>query len=241
MIKKWFNGWQHGTKTLGQQLAIGFIIVTTVTLTVGGVGYFGLTQAVGRADVITQKIKERGRLLCSSVDLARSAQVNFKKQVQEWKNILLRGRDPKDLETYRTRFLEAEKLVGSSLETLARTAASTGAISTGSGSHAPSALIAGHQELSNAYQAALATADFSDPGTPFRIDAAIRGIDRPLSDKLDALAADMERHELASLQAMGTAASARYETLRRATWIVAGLAVLASLWLCFRASRLAPA
>ena len=165
----------------------------------------------------------------------------FKTQVQEWKNILLRGRDPKDLETYRTRFLEAEKLVGSSLETLARTAASTGAISTGSGSHAPSALIAGHQELSNAYQAALATADFSDPGTPFRIDAAIRGIDRPLSDKLDALAADMERHELASLQAMGTAASARYETLRRATWIVAGLAVLASLWLCFRASRLAPA
>src|SRR5689334_17428403 len=35
----------------------------------------------------------------------------FKQQVQEWKNILLRGHDPKDLEEYKTKFLEAEPKV----------------------------------------------------------------------------------------------------------------------------------
>ncbi len=172
--------------------------------------------------------------------LALRTRAAFKTQVQEWKNILLRGRDPKDLETYRTRFMDAEKQVGASLETMAK-AIPVDESASETWSHSPAALFAMHHELAEAYHAALAKADFSDPGTPFRIDVAVRGIDRPLSEKLDALAADMERHELASLQAMSTAASTRYVALHRATWIVASLTVLASLWLCFRASRLAQA
>jgi methyl-accepting chemotaxis protein len=44
-------------------------------------------------------------------DLARVAQVDFKKQVQEWKDILLRGHDAEDLATYTRLFRDAETRV----------------------------------------------------------------------------------------------------------------------------------
>ena len=44
-------------------------------------------------------------------DLARVAQVDFKKQVQEWKDILLRGHNPEDLAKYQKQFHEKETKV----------------------------------------------------------------------------------------------------------------------------------
>jgi hypothetical protein len=41
-------------------------------------------------------------------DDARLLQVSFKKQVQEWKDILLRGADPQQLAKYRAQFDEQE-------------------------------------------------------------------------------------------------------------------------------------
>ena len=40
------------------------------------------------------------------MDQARVVQVGFKKQVQEWKDILLRGHDPEDLANYTRQFHE---------------------------------------------------------------------------------------------------------------------------------------
>ncbi|MCW2638159.1 MAG: methyl-accepting chemotaxis sensory transducer, partial [Dactylosporangium sp.] len=42
---------------------------------------------------------------------ARAMQVAFKKQVQEWKDILLRGYDPADLQKYSQQFTSQEKAV----------------------------------------------------------------------------------------------------------------------------------
>jgi hypothetical protein len=44
-------------------------------------------------------------------DAVRQMQLNFKKQVQEWKDILLRGYDPKNLEKYRQNFFSQEEAV----------------------------------------------------------------------------------------------------------------------------------
>ena len=43
------------------------------------------------------------------VDEARVIQVDFKKQVQEWKDILLRGHNPNDLANYTKQFHEIEQ------------------------------------------------------------------------------------------------------------------------------------
>jgi methyl-accepting chemotaxis protein len=53
------------------------------------------------------------------MDQARVVQVNFKKQVQEWKDILLRGRDPDDLAAYTRQFREKEAQVRESAKLLA--------------------------------------------------------------------------------------------------------------------------
>src|SRR2546423_15491954 len=44
-------------------------------------------------------------------NLASHFELSFKTEVQEWKNILLRGHDPRDLEKYRDDFFKQEALV----------------------------------------------------------------------------------------------------------------------------------
>jgi methyl-accepting chemotaxis protein len=66
------------------------------------------------------------RLLSGEVaaqDQARQVQVAFKIQVQEWKDVLLRGRDSESLAKHRTGFLTQEVRVGALADTLAGTLA----------------------------------------------------------------------------------------------------------------------
>lgn len=110
----------HSSRTVGlaARLIGGFVGVAVVTLLVGGVGYFGLSHAASDAIEIAAAIKARGAFLSRAVDLARSAQVDFKIQVQEWKNILLRGGDPAKFASYLQGFERAEADTQTSLKAL---------------------------------------------------------------------------------------------------------------------------
>ena len=55
------------------------------------------------------------------MDSARVVQVNFKKEVQEWKDVLLRGHTPKDLAKYTKQFREKEVSVRAGAVALAAT------------------------------------------------------------------------------------------------------------------------
>jgi methyl-accepting chemotaxis protein len=55
------------------------------------------------------------------IDAARVVQVNFKKEVQEWKDTLLRGHNPKDLAKYGKQFHEREAAVRDGAVVLAKT------------------------------------------------------------------------------------------------------------------------
>ncbi len=211
--------------------------VSLLVLLLGATGLFALhhTNEKTAADLARLDATEDALLL------AVRARASFKTQVQEWKNILLRGRSPADLADYRARFEAEEALVAAELARLVRRLpeiappADAPALSVAS----VEALAAEHARLGETYRAALAAHDFSaDPEAAFRIDASVRGLDRALSDQLDALAATFEQLTTAELRSLTERATARYEALRRITWIVASLAVLASLWLCFRATRL---
>jgi methyl-accepting chemotaxis protein len=55
------------------------------------------------------------------MDQARVVQVNFKKEVQEWKDVLLRGHTPADLAKYTKQFHEKEAAVRNGAAALAKT------------------------------------------------------------------------------------------------------------------------
>jgi hypothetical protein len=210
--------------------------VSLLVLLLGATGLFALhhTNEKTAADLARLDAAEDALLLTVR---ARAA---FKTQVQEWKNILLRGHDPADLARYRAGFEAEERITREALEQLVQSPPDT-TFETGQLPFPLPTLLAEHARLSEAYRAALAAHDLAasrDAG--FAIDRAVRGLDRPLSDKLDHLAIAMERIAATELRALAERAAARYEVLRRITWIVASFAVLASLWLCFRATRLAP-
>ena len=205
--------------------------VSLLVLVLGATALFTLYYTNTRALAGVTRVQALDDVLIESV----RARTSFKTQVQEWKNILLRGRNPADFATYRERFEKEESHVRETLLALGRDFPDLDYVA------APkldtAALVAEHKQLSEKYRLALASLEPSSPGSTFQVDTLARGIDRKLSDELDALAASFEKASQAELKALTLELSARYETLRRATLIIGSLAVLASLWLVFAASR----
>lgn len=163
---------------------------------------------------------------------AVGAQVDFKTQVQEWKNILLRGQDPKDLKNHRERFDARAAAVQTGLRAV-ETQLKTLALETATAAR----LASEHAALLETYRKALGEYRPADPQSPFAVDRAVRGIDRKLNDEIDALARHVEQTADKELAAFTVAAAERYGALRRVTVGVAAVAVLAALWLVFQASR----
>lgn len=87
-------------------LLSALLLCTTLLIGVTGLE----TNRVGFRE--STRLLEQTHLVERSIDIARDVQVQFKIQVQEWKNILLRGhRDPELLERYRTAFISSGNVV----------------------------------------------------------------------------------------------------------------------------------
>ncbi|WP_306599651.1 methyl-accepting chemotaxis protein [Geothrix sp. 21YS21S-2] len=116
-------------------------------------------------------------------DLARDAQAQFKGQVQEFKDILLRGHDPELLARYRGNFEKQEAEVRASLTRLEGLLPPLGldpALAARS--------LKEHARLGEAYRAGLARFQPAVPGSYRTVDQSLRGIDRPMGAALGELA-----------------------------------------------------
>ena len=172
------------------------LLVALTTLALLVVGTAGLLQTRAALARVGQAAAT-GNEVTRENDAARSAQVHFKKQVQEWKNVLLRGHDPALFQRHLRGFDQEESAVRAELGRLRALAGDRSGIGV-----EVATLVATHRELGVRYRAALAAFDAADERSYRRVDAAVRGIDRAPTDALDSLVARIDREGRARMAAL---------------------------------------
>ncbi len=144
----------------------------------------------------------------AQVEGSRQVQVLFKKQVQAWKDILLRGSDPGSLEKYSSEFAALEKSVDDGAGGLERSVDSSdtrGKVGE---------FLAAHRLLDEKYRAALDGFRASKGKDFAAADQAVKGQDRAPTDLLDGVVKSLQETYAASqVQIVASAVSARHTTI----------------------------
>jgi len=127
-------------------------------------------------------------------DLVYGVQVDFKIQVQEWKNILLRGHETVDLERFFSQFEDREERVRNGIAALLSHPGLTRELG-----ERVRAFQERHELIGESYRQALEIGGLSTVEGVFAIDDQVRGIDRAPMEMLELLVSDI-RNELASTE-----------------------------------------
>ena len=145
-----------------------------------------------------------------ALDEGRSAQTLFKIQVQEWKDVLLRGAIEADFTGHVDAFKANEARVQEQLIGLVARADQLGLPDMARNARA---LGDEHKQLGQAYRAALERGR-ATVWDPFAIDRSVQGIDRKLNKELDDLAAALLTENERRRLDVARREADRYETLR---------------------------
>lgn len=145
---------------------------------------------------------------------ALEAQVSFKVQVQEWKNILLRGDDPALLDKHHAAFTRQNASTEALLVSVARQAQALGFAGD---ARQATELKTAHEALTRSYETTLAEVQGSaatlDAAAARTIDVTLRGADRALESGIGALAAEIGAASDAKREALIRSMAERYAAL----------------------------
>jgi len=160
--------------------------------------------------------------------LIDEANLQFKVQVQEWKNVLLRGKQPADLAKYWSQFEERQRDVQNILGELAGQKGIEANLKS-----RIERLRDEHRQLGAAYQKGR-DAYVAAGGDPSAGDAAVKGVDRATSEQMSALVAEL-REQGTAQSALISASAERTVWLGLLVMLASGLLIgLLSLWLVSR-------
>jgi len=173
------------------------------------VGAFSLWQASQLHEAL-QTSHDNHRNIVSAVDSARGAQVHFKIQVQEWKNILLRGKDPEAFNKYLKGFRTEAAAVQADFERTEATLKKLGLSEKISVVAARDAVV----KLLPAYEEALQKFDRTQLDPAAIVDKAVRGIDRAPTQAIDDLVEAIQQAAATAISAEAEAAAALYASIR---------------------------
>ena len=164
-----------------------------------------------------------------NVDIARDAQVHFKRQVQEWKNVLIRGHEPADYAKYWSLFETEEATTQTLLNELRQRDPGEAKAADG--------LLSELRTLGQRYRAAITAFDPNHPLSYRVVDTQVRGMDRPPTDEMSALVMRLQAR-MANLGAqMSASHQAEISTLRGAVVAAALLGVLSTVLLMLMVHR----
>jgi methyl-accepting chemotaxis protein len=177
-----------------------FLLLATV-----GYGLHAVKQGAER-QALAQKQDE---IVRQAVDGSRKAQVLFKVQVQEWKNLMIRGGNADDFAAYQKAFLKTSGQVHEELNTLTALMGELG-MATG----AVMKTIADHAALEPKYAEVMKQYDAQNPQRAQIADRAVRGVDREATQGIDDLVkAVRERGEALDQEMAAVNAAARKEII----------------------------
>jgi methyl-accepting chemotaxis protein len=157
---------------------------------------------------------ERYALITTTVDDARGAQVRFKTQVQEWKNILLRGKDQAAFDKHLASFNAEEKAVMERLDRVQREADKLGIAD----KLEIAAVKSVFSQLAPAYRQALQQYDRNAADPAALVDKAVRGIDREPSKAIDTMVENIQAQAKEITTAEQTKAESVYAGIKR--WLI---------------------
>jgi len=162
-----------------QSRLIGLVLLLSLFLVgLGTYSLYGLSEIHNTATENLKSISTQA----SAIDSARLAQVNFKKQVQEWKNILLRGQDAAAFDKYLKQFDQEGQQVTENLNNLkplmVQMELPTDTVETALKSHAG---------LMNNYHEALKSFDAAKKESAAVVDKLVKGVDRAPTDQIDGI------------------------------------------------------
>jgi methyl-accepting chemotaxis protein len=163
----------------------------------------------------------------AEVEVARQLQLTFKKQVQAWKDILLRGSDPASLEKYSSEFAALEKKVDETAASLQSSVASSeirGTIDQFSKAH---------QQLDDKYQTGLEVFRASNGKDFAKVDAMVKGQDRPPTDLIDGVVTDLQT----AYQSKQASLAAAAVSAQRTTIVIIVLTSIVALFAATYLSR----
>jgi methyl-accepting chemotaxis protein len=161
---------------IGKRLSLlaGFLLLAV--LFVGINGWYSLNKNNNEA---TEAINN-AHLIEATIDTARKVQVDFKIQVQEWKNILLRGNNADAFKKHQSGFVKKADEVQTGLNELKelyrQLKTSTNSIDEA---------IQTQKELNQKYTEALKKYDVADPNSGSTVDTLVSGMDREPTKKID--------------------------------------------------------
>ena len=210
-------------KTIRARLGLILFLLSIALLGTGG-GLYYIQDSLGDAVQVSGKT---GSGISTVINTARQAQVDFQRQVQEWKNILIRGNDAELYEKHKNAFAEraadVKRLLQQAREQVAALDQPLGEID---------ALLVAHSTMLAKYNEALTSFDAKDAETGKRVDTLVRGVDRETSTGLDRLNDGLVQYatkRLAELETNATQLSNRAQWASIAALLIALVVVVVGI------------
>jgi methyl-accepting chemotaxis protein len=191
------------TSTLRTKILGAFILALGIVIVGGCIGAYGLLNAL---DGYRSKVAS---LNAAQATVLR-VESHFKIQVQEWKNVLLRGKDPEKLAKYWKGFEKEEASVASEALSLQTE------LPAGKAKDLLGEFVATHKQLGEGYRKGLAA--FKDASADSAVgDKAVTGIDRAPTETLNKAVEEIAQ------QARGASAAA--DSQAKTSMIMAAIAI----------------
>jgi methyl-accepting chemotaxis protein-1 (serine sensor receptor) len=188
------------------KLALLGAVLLAATMIVGLEGWHALLKTHELQIQSAQSLSQYAQ----AADTARVAQVEFKKQVQEWKDLLLRGADPAAFAKYRDAFGKESGTTHAALLRLKEQLSALGANVDG-----VDKALATHASLQDSYLDALKHYDAADPNTAHVVDGLVKGIDRAPTAAIDDIVATVMQQAQDSNVRTSEAAERSYDRFAR--------------------------